>query len=111
MLLTIGPILGKLSDKFGKYRLFVFGSLLSMLMVFVYTNLGPNPIWVIVLINVVLWIGISSRMISSSALTSGVPDMKDRGAYMGINSSMEQFSGGVAAFVSGLIVYKPTKTA
>jgi len=106
-----GPILGKLSDKFGKYRLFVFGSILSMLMVFVYTNLGPNPIWVIVLINVVLWVGISSRMISSSALTSGVPDMKDRGAYMGINSSMQQFSGGVAAFVSGLIVYQPTKTA
>ena len=106
-----GPILGKLSDQFGKYRLFVFGSLLSMLMVYVYTNLGPNPIWVVVLINVVLWIGISSRMISSSALTSGVPDMKDRGAYMGINSSMQQFSGGVAAFVSGLIVYQPTKTA
>ena len=106
-----GPILGTLGDKFGKYRLFVFGSLLSMIMVFVYTNLGPNPIWVIVLINIVLWIGISSRMISSSALTSGVPDMKDRGAYMGINSSMQQFSGGVAAFVSGLIVYQPTKTA
>ena len=86
-----GPILGKLSDKFGKYRLFIFGSLLSMLMVFVYTNLGPNPLWVIVLINVVLWIGISSRMISSSALTPGVPEMKDRGAYMGINSSMQQF--------------------
>lgn len=106
-----GPYLGKLSDQLGKYRLFVFGSLLSMVMVFVYTHLGPNPMWVIVVTNAVLWIGISSRMISSSALTSGVPDLKDRGAYMGINASMQQISGGFASFVAGLIVYQPTQSA
>ncbi|KAF0218417.1 MAG: arabinose efflux permease family [Geobacteraceae bacterium] len=106
-----GPLLGRLSDSFGKFRLFVFGSILSMVTVFVYTNLGPNPIWVIILTNTVLWVGISSRMISSSALTSGVPDMMDRGAYMGINSSIQHVSGGIASFVAGLIVYQPTKTA
>lgn len=107
----IGPFLGRLSDRLGKYRLFVFGSLLSMVMVFVYTHLGPNPIWVIAATNTILWVGISSRMISSSALTSGVPETKDRGAYMGINSSIQQVSGGIASFVAGLIVYQPTKTA
>ena len=106
-----GPILGRLSDKLGKYRLFVFGSVVSMVMVCVYTNLGPNPIWVIIVTNTILWVGISSRMISSSALISGVPNMKDRGAYMGINSSIQQVSGGIAAFVAGLIVYQPTRTA
>jgi predicted MFS family arabinose efflux permease len=106
-----GPILGKLSDSLGKYRLFVFGSVLSMVMVFVYTNLGPNHIWVVILINTILWIGISSRMISSSALTSGVPDMPDRGAYMGINSAIQQVSGGIASFVAGLIVYQPARSA
>ncbi len=106
-----GPMLGRASDSLGKYRLFVFGSLLSMVMVYFYTNLGQNPIWVVVAINTALWVGISSRMISSSALISGVPEMKDRGAYMGINSSIQQVSGGVASFVSGLIVYQPTKTA
>ncbi len=106
-----GPILGRCSDSLGKYRLFVVGSLLSMLMVFVYTHLGPNPIWVVVAVNTILWVGISSRMISSAALTSGVPDMKDRGAYMGINSSIQQVSGGIASFVAGLIVYQPTKSS
>lgn len=109
--LVTGPIVGQLSDKLGKYRLFVFGSLLSMVMVFIYTHLGPNPLWVIILTNTILWVGISARMISSSALTSGVPEMKDRGAYMGVNSSIQQVSGGVAAFVAGLIVYQPSGTA
>ena len=69
-----------------------------------------NPIWVVIVTNVVLWVGISSRMISSSALISRVPEPKDGGAYMGINSSMQQFAGGIAFFVAGLIVYQPTKT-
>jgi len=106
-----GPFLGRLSDKLGKYRLFLYGSLLSMVMIYVYTNLGPHPIWVIMAVNTILWVGISSRMISSSALTSGVPDLKDRGAYMGINSSIQQVSGGIASFVAGLIVYQPAKNA
>jgi predicted MFS family arabinose efflux permease len=106
-----GPFLGKQADKYGKYRLFVFGSVLSIFMVMIYTHLGPNPIWVVILTNIFLYTGISSRMISSSALISGVPDMKDRGAYMGINSSIQQVSGGIAAFVAGLIVYQPARNA
>lgn len=106
-----GPILGNQADKFGKYRLFIFGSILSMVMVIIYTHLGPNPIWIVVLTNVVLYTGISSRIISSSALISGVPEAKDRGAYMGINSSIQQVSGGVASFAAGLIVFQPAMNA
>ena len=109
--LVTGPYLGKLCDRLGKYPLFVLGTLLSVVMVFIYTHLGPNPISFVIATNTVLWIGISSRMISSSALTSGVPEIKDRGAFMGINSSLQQISGGIASFVAGLIVYQPTKTA
>lgn len=109
--LFTGPFLGKQADRFGKYRLFVFGSVLSMVMVMIYTHLGPNPIWVVIVTNIILYTGISSRMISSSALISGVPDMRDRGAYMGINSSIQQVSGGIASFVAGLIVYQPAKNA
>lgn len=106
-----GPFLGKMADRFGKYRLFIFGSLLSMAMVVIYTHLGPNPIWVVMVTNTILWIGISSRMISSSALISGVPNLPDRGAYMGINSAVQQISGGFAAFIAGLIVFQPAKDA
>jgi MFS family permease len=100
-----------MTDRFGKYRLFIFGSVLSMAMVVIYTHLGPNPIWVVMVTNTILWIGISSRMISSSALISGVPDLKDRGAYMGINSSIQHISGGVASVIAGLIVFQPAKNA
>ena len=42
--------------------------------------------------------------VSASALTSAVPSPEDRGAYMSVNSALQQISGGVAAWVAGLIV-------
>jgi len=106
-----GPFVGKLSDGIGKYTMFVIGSVISIIMVIVYCNLSITPLWVVIILNSLLFIGISSRMISSSALISAIPAPQDRGAFMGINSSVQQISGGVAAFVAGLIVYQKTNTS
>ena len=43
-------------------------------------------------------------MIASSALLTAVPDAKDRGAFMSINSSTQQISGGIASIIAGLII-------
>lgn len=100
----IGPLAGKLSDKIGKYKMFVVGSVISIVMVLIYCNLGTTPLWIVICINVVLFAGIMARIIPSSALLTAIPDPQDRGAFMGINSSIQQISGGVAAAVAGIIV-------
>ncbi|MEK6780849.1 MAG: MFS transporter [Bacteroidota bacterium] len=100
----IGPLAGRLSDKIGKYKMFVVGSVISIVMVLIYCNLGITPLWVVICINVVLFAGIMARVIPSSALLTAIPDPQDRGAFMGINSSIQQISGGVAAAVAGIIV-------
>ncbi|HVD99215.1 MAG TPA: MFS transporter [Cytophagaceae bacterium] len=100
----MGPIIGKFSDKIGKYKTFVIGSVISFMMVGIYTNLGPSELWFVILMNVLLFVGITTRMISSQALTSALPQPQDRGAFMSINSSVMQFSGGIAATIAGKIV-------
>jgi predicted MFS family arabinose efflux permease len=102
--LVAGPLIGRASDSFGKFRLFCFGSVATLITVTVYTHLGPTPIGWVILVNCLLFIGITSRMISASALLSAVPAPADRGAYMSISSSLQQVSGGFAAIVAGLIV-------
>ncbi|HZL21183.1 MAG TPA: MFS transporter [Polyangia bacterium] len=99
-----GPLLGKLSDTIGKYRVFCIGSLSGAVMVGVYCHLGTTPLSMVIAINAVLFVAVTSRMISASALISAVPDMQDRGAFMSVNSSLQQFSGGVASSLAGLIV-------
>jgi len=100
----IGPLAGKLADSIGKYKMFVIGSILSMAMVLIYCNLSITPLWIVVVLNVILFAGIMARMIPASALMTAIPEAQDRGAFMGINSSIQQISGGVAAAVAGMIV-------
>jgi predicted MFS family arabinose efflux permease len=101
-----GPIIGKFADKYGKLNVFVTGSILGLILVAVYCNLGPTPLWLLIVLNVILFLGINARMISSSALITSIPDLKDRGAFMSINSSVNQVSGGIASAVAGMIVYQ-----
>lgn len=108
--LIIMPIVGKISDKINKFTLFAIASVWVMVMVMVYTTLTPVPVWVVMIINVLMMIGIMSRMVPSMALATALPDMKDRGAFMSINSSLQQMAGGLAAGVSGLIVYQVDNT-
>ncbi len=102
--MVAGPLLGKLSDKIGKFALFLMGTVLMAILVTYYCSLGITPLWQVIVINIILFIGISARMISAQALTSAVPEMKDRGAYMSISSAVAQFSGGLAAYLAGSIV-------
>ena len=74
---------------------------LGMIMVLIYCNLGITPLWGVILVNVLLFVGISARMVSAGALISAVPDARDRGAYMSVNSSVQQFAGGMASGLAG----------
>lgn len=101
-----GPLVGALSDKIGPLKTFIFGGVLSMIMVVIYTNLGPNPLTIVVIVNCILFIGIFSRMIPSQTMMSTIPEPSSRGAFMAISSSLQQISGGFAAVVAGMIVVK-----
>ncbi len=102
--LIIMPLVGRLSDRISKMKIFAAASLLMMVMCVAYTNLSATPFWIVVIFNVLMMMGIMSRMIPSSALVSAVPKMEDRGAFMSVNSSLQQIAGGIAAAVAGMIV-------
>jgi predicted MFS family arabinose efflux permease len=99
-----GPLIGRASDAIGKLNVFALGCAWTIIMVLIYTNLGVTSLQNVILVNALLWIGVSSRMISSSALISGIPSAADRGSYMSISSSLQQISGGFAATLAGMIV-------
>ena len=109
--LVVMPLAGALSDRIDKFKLFAIASVWTMIVCLLYTHLSVTPFWVVVIFNIVMMMGILSRMIPSSALTSAVPAMEDRGAFMSINSSLQQIAGGVAAAVAGMIVVQKTKTS
>lgn len=102
--LIIMPIIGNLSDRIDKFKIFTVSSIWLMVIILIYTNLVPVPFWIVVMLNILMMMGIMSRMVPSIALVTALPEMHDRGAFMSINSSLQQMSGGIAAAIGGMIV-------
>jgi predicted MFS family arabinose efflux permease len=100
----IGPLVGKLADKQGKYPVFVGGSVVSIVLVLIYTHLPPVSLAVIIVINVVLFAGIFSRMIPFQAMATSVPEMTKRGSFNALGAAIQQVSGGIASVIAGHIV-------
>jgi len=109
--LIIMPLIGKLSDKIDKAKLFTVAALCMMVIIVIYTNLTPVPFFLIIILNILMMTAIMSRIVPAMALVSALPKMQDRGAFMSINSSLQQIAGGVAAAVGGMIVIRKTKTS
>jgi predicted MFS family arabinose efflux permease len=109
--IAIGPLVGRASDAFGKYPTFVFGCLMSAIMVLVYTHLGHVTLATAIVVNVLMFVGIFSRMIPSQALMSAIPDPSQRGSFSAISASVQQLSGGLGSvFAAAIISANPDGT-
>ncbi len=100
----VGPLVGKASDSFGKFNTFCFGSLLTILMVVIWTNVGRVSLATVIVVNVLMFIGIFSRMIPSQALLTAIPETTKRGAFNAVSASLQQVAGGVSAAVAGAVI-------
>ncbi len=100
------PIIGRLTDKFGKLNIFVAGAIISILVVAVFSNLGLSPLWAVIIIHTLIFLGINARSIPSSALGTVMPEVEDRGAFMAVDASLQQAVGGLAAVAAGWIVFQ-----
>lgn len=102
-----GPLVGRLVDRFGTFPVFVAGSLWTISVVLYYTNMeGLTPVWLLTLVSCLMFVGVTSRMVSSSTLTASVPSPAERGAFMGINAAVMQISGGISTAFAGMIIHQ-----
>jgi len=99
-----GPLVGRASDRFGKFPVFVFGSAVSVVMVLIYTHLGEVSLTTVIVVNVLMFVGIFSRMIPSQALISAIPDPSQRGSFSAVSASLQQLSGGLGSVLAAAII-------
>jgi len=102
--LVMMPLIGKWSDKMSKFKLFSLCTVAAVIIINIYAQFGETPFPIVVVVNVVMMLFIMSRMIPSQALTSAIPKAQDRGAFMSINSSLQQIAGGFGAVLAGMVI-------
>jgi hypothetical protein len=84
--------------------MFFIGTAIMAVMVLIYTNLERATLLAVTLINVLLFLGIFSRMIPFQTLMTQVPAPTHRGSFNAVSASLSQLAGGLAAVVAGHIV-------
>jgi predicted MFS family arabinose efflux permease len=98
------PAIGRVTDKVGRMPVFFCGTTLTVIMVVFYTNLGPTPLIELIAINVIMFLGIFSRMIPYQTLISTLPEPVKRGSFNAVNAAVQQLGGGLASAVAAQLI-------
>jgi predicted MFS family arabinose efflux permease len=97
-------LIGHWADRAGKLRVFTLMTLSTVIPILTLTNLTRVPLLAAIATSTVFMICMSGRFVPAMALITSSIESRYRGGFMSINSSVQQFSSGLAAFLSGQII-------
>ncbi|HNP19640.1 MAG TPA: MFS transporter [Fulvivirga sp.] len=105
------PLVGRLADKYGKKKIFTIFGTLVMIPILVITHLTPIPMWQALVITGIFFILSNGRIVPSTTMVTTVIKSENRGSFMSIRASVQQFSSGCAALLAGAIITETPSTA
>ncbi|ANN69390.1 MFS transporter [Bordetella bronchialis] len=95
---------GRLADRFGTREVFRAAALASLLPALFITHLPQLPLWALIVFFPFFLVTANSRMIPVQALLTTVPEAHRRGAFMSVNSAVQQIATGTGAWIGGLML-------
>jgi predicted MFS family arabinose efflux permease len=97
-------VVGRWADRWGKLYVFTLMSLSATIPVTALTHLPRAPLLVALATSTLLMICMSGRFVPAMAMMTATVEARYRGGFMSVNSSVQQFSCGLAAWLSGNII-------
>jgi predicted MFS family arabinose efflux permease len=97
---------GRLSDRFGKLRLFRIFALVTVIPLLWVTHLPQVSLTVALTATTFFMVASSGRMVPAMALMTACVRPGSRGSFMSINASLQQLSAGLASLLTGAMLVK-----
>lgn len=104
--LVTGPWIGRVSDIYGKRKVFGWGVVFAGATIFFVTRIHQSPLWWTLLISSLFFISTNARWIPAQAMITGSVAPEFRGSFMSYVSVCQNLMAGIGALVSGVIVYQ-----
>lgn len=98
------PLVGNLADKFGKKQVFTVGTFLAIGSILWITNLQTESILIALMATSSYFVASGSRNVPATAIVTSVVQPENRGSFMSIRTSVNQFAIGASSQIAGLIV-------
>jgi predicted MFS family arabinose efflux permease len=98
------PYVGRLCDRFGAARVFLVVAPVAILPAFLITHLPPVSGGTVVLVTTIFFIFNHARFVPATTLVTLNVKPTHRGAFMSLNSCLQQLSSGVASLLGGMLV-------
>ncbi len=102
--LIASPIVGRLTDRFGKLLIYRIIAPASALLLLAITHLPRVPVAIAVAVFASLMVSNVGRMIAAMAMITGSVEPHRRGGFLSANSSVQHISCGIGAYLGGLII-------
>ena len=97
-------LIGRLSDRHGRVRVFSVIALISAPLTMAVTHLPVLPVWQILVVTTLLNVFMSGRMVPMMALITTSVEARHRGGFMSVNSAIQQMAGGLATTLAAMLV-------
>lgn len=105
--MATGPLIGYLSDRLGKHRIFWLANGICMVPLILLTQMKtPQPLPVVLIVVALFFMMVGGRMNPAMAMVSGSVEPQRRGSFMSLVSSAQQMASAIASYVAGLIVVR-----
>ena len=98
------PLVGKLADKYGRYKVFFILSIVAIIPLYCITSVPATSILMYILFTSLLFVGSGGRMIPVQAMVTSAVPPQFRGSFMALNSALQQFTLGITTLIGGAII-------
>ncbi|MBN3584443.1 MFS transporter [Algoriphagus aestuarii] len=98
------PWVGKLSDKYGKLKVFSVFMTLNVIPIGIITHLGVTPVPLVLVITTMFFVTSNGRYVPAAAIITGTAKPENRGSFLSFNSAIQQMAAGLASLIAGIII-------
>ncbi len=99
-----GPLVGKLADRHGRFRIYGFLVAGACTVIRLLTSAGPMPVWQTLLLAGCFFAFASGRFVPGQAVISLAVPSNRRGAYMSLVACSRDLASGLTASLGGHII-------
>ena len=98
------PTVGRLADRHGNSRVFLFATAFALCVIFTITHLPAVPMAIALLATTAFFIASGGRNVPATTMVTSVVSPERRGGFMSVRASANELGLALASLIAGMIV-------